>query len=133
MSAAIEFFAPMVPPTVTAQEHKVTVEQGKPRFYDPPELVAAREKLACRLAQHRPEKPLDGALRLWVKWCFPMISGVHDGQPKYTKPDTDNLQKALKDEMAHLGFYVNDSRVAEEFVGKYWATITGVWIRLEKI
>ena len=41
----IEFFLPMVPPTVTAQEHKVSVVNGKPRFYDPPELKVARSKL----------------------------------------------------------------------------------------
>ena len=29
---AIEFFMPMEPPTITAQEHKVTVINGKPVF-----------------------------------------------------------------------------------------------------
>ena len=40
----IEFFLPMIPPTVTQQEHKVVVSKktGKSRFYDPPELKAAR-------------------------------------------------------------------------------------------
>ena len=28
----IQFFMPMLPPTVTAQEHKVTVVHGKPKF-----------------------------------------------------------------------------------------------------
>ena len=37
-----EFFMPMKPPTVTQQEHKVTAIGGKPIFYDPPELQAAR-------------------------------------------------------------------------------------------
>ena len=53
MSEMIEFFLPMVPPTVTAQEHKVTVANGKPRFYDPPKLSAARSKLTGALAYHR--------------------------------------------------------------------------------
>ena len=33
----IEFFMPMIPPTVTAQEKDVTVVNGKPVFYDPPD------------------------------------------------------------------------------------------------
>ena len=40
----IRFFLPMIPPSVTAQEHKVNVRGTTPRFYDPPELCAAREK-----------------------------------------------------------------------------------------
>ena len=31
-----EFFLAMNPPTVTHQEHKVAVVNGKPVFYDPP-------------------------------------------------------------------------------------------------
>lgn len=39
----------MIPPTTTAQEHKVTVRNGKPIFYDPPEVKAAKEKLMANL------------------------------------------------------------------------------------
>lgn len=129
----IEFFMAMQPPTATAQQHKVRVVAGKPQYYDPPEVEAAKQKLRCRLAQNAPGKPLDGPLRLMVKWCFPMIGGVADGQPKDTKPDCDNLQKLLQDEMEKLRFYTNDSRIAELFVGKYWARTPGVWVRLEEI
>ena len=38
-----EFFMAMEDvPTVTAQEHKVTVRNGKPIFYDPPEIKNAK-------------------------------------------------------------------------------------------
>ena len=47
----------MDPPTVTAQEHKVIVRNGKPVFFDPPELKAARAKLTAYLSQHRPDQP----------------------------------------------------------------------------
>lgn len=134
MKAMIEFFMPMIPPTVTAQEKDVTVVNGKPVFYDPPDLVKAKNKLMVNLLPHRPEKPLDGALRLVVKWFFPLNGGKHyDGEYKYTKPDTDNLNKALKDIMEKLGFYVNDARVASETIEKFWAEIPGIWIHLEKI
>lgn len=125
----IEFFMPMKPPTITAQMHKTS----NGRFYDPPELKVAKAKLKDNLIPHVPGKPLDGALSLVVKWCFP-ITGKHcDGEYKYTKPDTDNLNKALKDIMEELGFYVNDSRVASEVIEKFWAKIPGIYIRLEQL
>ena len=49
-----EFFMAMIPPTITAQEHKIVIRNGKPFYYDPPELMAARQKLTNHLASHRP-------------------------------------------------------------------------------
>ena len=60
----IEFFLPMLPPTATHQEKAVRVVKGKPVFYDPPELKAARAKLTAHLAGRRPERPMEGAVRL---------------------------------------------------------------------
>lgn len=125
----IEFFMPMKPPTITAQQHKIS--NGK--FYDPPALKMAKAKLRDSLIPHIPDKPFDGPLRLIVKWCYP-VSGKHqNGEYKATKPDTDNLNKALKDIMEDLGFFVNDSRVASEVIEKFWAEIPGIYIRLEQI
>ena len=132
MSEMIEFFLPMVPTTVTAQEHKVTVVNGKPRFYDPPELKVARSKLTGSLAYHRPDMPLSGPLRLVVKWCFP--AGQHpDGQYKDTRPDTDNLQKLLKDCRTTCGYWHNDAQVASEIAEKFWATVPGIYIKVEEL
>ena len=52
---------------------------------------------------HIPDKPFDGPLRLIVRWCFPATGKHHDGEYKYTKPDTDDLNKALKDIMKSSG------------------------------
>ena len=40
----MEFFIPMVPPTITHQEKKVRVVNGKPIFYEPEKLKTARQK-----------------------------------------------------------------------------------------
>lgn len=126
---SIEFFMPMKPPTITAQQHKIS--NGK--FYDPPELKAAKAKLRAYLIPHVPDKPFDGPLRLVVKWCYP-IKGKHkNGEYKATKPDTDNLNKALKDIMEDLDFFVNDSRVASETIEKFWADIPGIYVWLEQL
>ncbi len=38
----LEFFMPMIPPTHTHQEKQVRVVNGKPVFYEPQEMKAAR-------------------------------------------------------------------------------------------
>lgn len=125
----IEFFMPMKPPTITAQQHKIS--NGK--FYDPPELKAAKAKLRAYLIPHVPDKPFDGPLKLVVKWCYPSNGKHKNGEYKATKPDTDNLNKALKDIMEDLGFFVNDSRVASETIEKFWADIPGIYVWLEQL
>ena len=52
----IEFFMPMSPPTVTHQEKQVHVVNGKPVFYEPSEVKAARQKLQAYLNQHKPSE-----------------------------------------------------------------------------
>ena len=128
----IEFFMPMIPPTVTAQERKVTVVSGKPVFYYPPNVQTAREKLMSNLAKYRPEQPYSCGVRLMVKWCFPR--GKHQsGEYRITKPDTDNLQKLLKDCMTACGFWKDDALVASEICEKFWADIPGIYIRIEEL
>ncbi len=127
-----KFFMAMVPPTVTHQEHKVTVVAGKPVFYEGPELKAARQKLTGYLYQHKPKEPYKCGVRLITQWCFPR--GPHrDGEYRITKPDTDNLQKLLKDCMTACNFWKDDALVASELVEKFWADIPGIYIRIEEL
>src|SRR5690606_12262984 len=98
----LEFFVPMIPPTITAQQAKARSSSNQP--YKPQELKTARMKLRDHIGRHAPAKPLDGPLRLVVKWCWPIARGRRHGQYKHTRPDTDNLQKMLKDVMTELGF-----------------------------
>lgn len=127
-----QFFMAMIPPTVTAQMHKVTVRNGQPVFYDPPEVKAAKEKLIAALYKHRPQYPYREGLMLNVKWLFP--KGRHkNGEYRITKPDTDNLQKLLKDCMTKCGYWKDDALVASEHVEKFWAEVPGIYIRIEEL
>lgn len=129
---AIEFFLPMIPPTVTHQEKQVTVVKGKPKFYEPAELKAARAKLEAHLALHAPAAPYTGAVQLVVKWCFPRGSRP-DGAYKTTKPDTDNLQKMLKDVMTKLRYWTDDALVTSEVAEKFWAEKPGIYIYIQSL
>ena len=127
-----EFFMAMNPPTITHQEKQVHVVNGKPIFYEPPELRTARQKLMAHLAKHGPEKKYKYGVRLMVKWCFPR--GRHtDGAYRITKPYTDNLQKLLKDCMTACGYWVDDALVASEIIEKFWAEVPGIYIRIEEL
>ena len=123
----IEFFMPMIPPTITAQMHRI---DKRGRIYDSPELADARQKLEAHLSRHAPEKPCTGGVRLTVKWLFPR--GRHkSGEYRTTRPDTDNLQKLLKDCMTKCGYWKDDALVCSEITEKFWAETSGIYIRIE--
>lgn len=129
-----EFFMAMIPPTTTHQEKKVSCKNnGKPRFYEGAELKEARAKLEAHLAKYVPPNKYTTAVRLIVKWCFP-ISGNHsDGDYKTSKPDTDNLQKLLKDVMTHLGYWTDDALVCVEICEKFWSKVPGIYVNIEEL
>ena len=120
-----EFFMPMKPPTKTYQEKQVSCQNGKPVFYEPPELETVRSKLQGHLTKHIPETKYTGAVRLVTKWCFPIKGKHQDGEYKITPPDTDNLQKMLKDIMTHLSYWIDDAIVASEIIEKFWQRCPG--------
>lgn len=118
----MEFYLEMEPPTVTAQEHKVVVRHGKPMFYDTERLKAARATFLNALRPYAPEVPLEGPVSLAVSWNFATKSHAH-GSWRITRPDTDNLQKLLKDCMTAAGFWKDDAQVCLETVSKQWNRI----------
>ena len=123
----MQFFLPMIPPKTTAQMHKVAVRNGKPVFYDPPAVLEMKANLKAALYPHRPAEPLEGPLRLVVKWTWQGETYRY----KPTKPDTDNLQKALKDMMGLCRFWLDDAQVASEICEKMTGPVPGIFVRLE--
>ena len=128
------FFIAMNPPTSTAQMRKVRVVKGKPVFYDPPAVKEARNLLLAHLNLHKPKMPMLGAVMLKVLWLFPKGSKHKNGEWRSTKPDTDNLQKLLKDCMTQLGFWKDDAQVAREVAEKRWSDEPcGIYIEVEEL
>ncbi len=131
----MQFFLPMIPPTATAQQHRA-VGRGKGKktsYFDTPELKDAREKFEAYLSQHRPRFPMNGAVRLVTKWCFPMTQTSQHGEYKATRPDTDNLIKLFKDCMTRLGFWHDDAQVASETTEKFFSNTPGIWVYAAEI
>lgn len=130
----MDFFLEMRPPTATAQEKKVSVVNGRPVFYDPAPVKEARRKLIAGLMAHRPDAPITGPVALNTLWLFPRGRRHRNGEWRVTKPDTDNLQKLLKDCMTRCGFWEDDAQVVRETVEKRWADEpTGIYIEITEL
>ena len=138
-SDSMHFFCPMKDvPTATKQMRKLKAVQDretgrwKARSYPSDRWLAAEDAISAALEAHRPAEPLKGPLELRVTWCFP-TDGMPDGAPKMTPPDTDNLDKGLKDIMTRLGWWENDAQVAVEHVAKIHSATTGIRIDIERL
>ena len=129
----MRFFAPMRIPTVTHQEQGLAVVNGKPRVYDTPEIKEARAAFQAHLAKHRPIKPINGPVRLIVKFLFPITKAGKAEWYKITRPDLDNLEKLLLDAMTKLGFWGNDARICSKLTEKFHSDFQGLFIEIFEI
>lgn len=120
MNSELSFFMEIEPPKTTAQEKKICVVGGRPRFYEPAKLKAAKLQLMEELKKFAPKEPFRGALSLRCTWIFTSKNLAKSELYEYrvTRPDTDNLQKLLKDCMTKTGFWKDDSQVVIELCTK---------------
>lgn len=107
------------PPTVTHQEKKFggVTKKGTPIFYPTPELEDARSHFKAKLKKFKPTVKWTCPIQLTCQWIF---LRPKSGKGKFmTKPpDTDNLQKMLKDVMTECGFWRDDALVVREVIEK---------------
>ena len=129
----IDFFMHIPVPTATHQTKKVCLVGGYPRFYEPKKLKDARELLMANLEKHRPEKPMEGAVKLTTEWVFHRGKSHKKDFWKITRPDTDNLVKLLKDCMTASGFWKDDAQVAWEVTEKFYGETEGILVRVEEL
>lgn len=129
----MRIFLDIIPPTATSQENKTAYVGGRMMHYKSKGAKQTFSTLSNALRPFTPEKPMDGPIRLVCEWRFPKGKSHKDQEWRISRPDTDNLQKALKDVMTRLGFWVDDSRVCAELVTKVWSDRPGIWILAEEI
>lgn len=128
----ISFFIPGEPPHATAQQKKIAVVAGRARLYPSAAAKATRIQLMEGLKEFVPDVPYEGPLRLKCVWYFGSKT-KKNWEYKTSKPDTDNLQKMLKDCMTAMGFWHDDAQVAEEMVGKIWSEEPGIKITITEL
>jgi Holliday junction resolvase RusA-like endonuclease len=96
-------------------------------FYDTARLKEARKLLEDSLRPFVPEAPLEGEVCLATGWFFPTKTH-REKSYRVTRPDTDNLQKLLKDCMTRVGFWKDDALICSEIVEKYYSDEPGIMI-----
>ena len=87
----------------------------------------------------RPVQPYDGALRLGISYCLPLLKTEkkairEKGWTTHSKrPDGDNLVKMFQDTMGRLVFWTDDSRVVHLSFRKYRCESPGIGVKLEHV
>ena len=118
------------PPTATSQQ-KGRSASGV--WYKPAKLKAAEDYYLWGLKSYRPAEPLEGAVILSVEFRFPATKPHKDGDPKITRPDTDNMIKLLKDCLTRSGYWKDDAQVCSELTDKLWADVPGLYVSVEAL
>jgi Holliday junction resolvase RusA-like endonuclease len=107
---------------------------GRASVYDPSTAEGWKSQVAMAAKEYLPEKPLTGPLRMELYFYFPRPKGhfrtgkraneLRDNAPVFhvSKPDSDNLAKAVMDAMTQLGFWMDDSQVARLLIQKEYST-----------
>ena len=135
----MKFKLKMIPPTATAQQKGERVVGGYIHHYKKKNVAAAEAILRDALLKWVPEAPIEGKpIRLFVNWIFPYPKSAKKHQPgwgrwKITRPDTDNLNKMLKDVMTDMGFWKDDALICGEFIEKLYSDEPGIVIMIEKL
>ena len=132
----MKFKLKMIPPTATAQQKGERVVGGYIHHYKKKNVAAAEAILRDALLPYVPEEPItDQAISLDVIWMFPYPKSAKKHQPgwerwKITRPDTDNLNKMLKDVMTDMGFWKDDALISAERIRKMYTDEPGIEIEI---
>lgn len=125
-----------VPPSITAQQKRVRIVNGKPMFFHGAGMKEQEATWTSLLQPYQPPAPLDGPLALSVRLVYPHLKAtkkadVHRLIPKTSKPDAGNASKHLEDLLTRLRFITDDSRIARLVVEKFHGPELEVGIRIQ--
>ena len=132
----MKFKLKMIPPTATAQQKGERVVNGYVHHYKKKNVAAAEAILRDALLPYVPDEPvMNEPVFLEVTWEFPYPKSAKKHYPgdcrwKITRPDTDNLNKLLKDVMTDMGFWKDDALICIEIVKKLYSDEPGIEIQV---
>ena len=133
----LDFFIAGEPPTATAQEkgERVAYKNGRAyiHHYTKKNIKVIRERFMAELKRYAPYPTPKGPVKLWTIWTWTPTGKHKAGTFRDTKPDADNIIKEFKDCMAKMGFFENDSRVADERVTKRWGNKPGIRVIVQTL
>lgn len=102
--------------------------------YKTKSLKETERSYKALLLPHKPEKPAEGPIRLFICLYFPVKEPKKLwGKYKATRPDVDNFCKALVDQMTQVGFWKDDSQVVDYHIKKFYAEKASIYIEYEEL
>ena len=119
-------------PKATAQMKRFN---GHTHTYFKSKTLLETERIyRAKLLPHKPSHPSDAPIRLFIVLYFDKKSPKKLwGKYKTTRPDADNFCKALIDQMTQVGFWNDDSQVADLHIIKRYAAEAQIYIELEEL
>jgi Holliday junction resolvase RusA-like endonuclease len=137
----IAFHLPIVPPKATSQTagKRILVIKGKPMFFKNAKAQSAENDLTLLCSRHAPAKPMEGPLSLSIDFVFPWRASEPKKRialgrvPHTSKPDCSNLVKTIEDCLTKLGFWQDDSQVADLHVSKAWGSAVGIYVAIRPV
>lgn len=132
----MRFKLKIIPPTATAQQKGERVIGGYIHHYKKRKVEQAEAILRDALLPYIPDEPItDKPILLEVSWIFPFPKSAKKHLPgqmrwKITRPDTDNLNKLLKDVMTDMGFWKDDALICAETIEKMYGDEPGITINI---
>lgn len=130
-----------IPPKHTAQASNKILKTKDGKYFigkkSDSKAKQTQNDLISLLYPYRPQKPLEGALKLEIKWVYPFRKSESKKNRTgelycYTRPDVDNLCKLLFDVMTRLGFWLDDSQIADLHFVKCWSDNPRIEIFIEQ-
>ena len=121
-------------PKGTHQQKGVSVQGGRPHFYEKGNIRALRQTYHHKIFKYLYERKihiekLSGPVKVSILFNFSIKDKKKWGLPKDTRPDADNLAKLLLDVMSD--FWFDDAQVACLEVRKFYAEKSSVIIDVE--
>ena len=128
-------------PSATAQQKGETIRykivKGKKvpyvQHYTKPKVEAAQLQFMVGMKPHRPKKPMEGPIRVYLWICFNVKDKKLWGRYKTTKVDVDNYSKLILDCMTKLKFWNDDAQVADLRVVKTYAEQGALSVHIEEL
>ena len=119
-------------PKATAQMRQFN---GKTKTCYKSKALEETERLyRVQLLPHKPEKPVEGPIKLFICLYFEKKKPkMLWGKYKTSRPDADNFCKALIDQMTKTGYWIDDAQIADLHIKKYYAEKASIYIEWSEV
>lgn len=140
----LEFTLYCEPPKHTAQGSSTILKNFKTgKFFigkkSNSRATQTKNEIMTLLIPHRPEKPLQGALKLEIKWIYSWRKNetkknIAKGEMWCTtKPDCDNIVKMFNDCLTRLAFWGDDAQVSVLHFEKLYSDVPRIEVKITEL